>query len=232
MVIDASACLNSLTILKFDHHKTKPITIIIASNHSIMKLTIPEMDSLSENGFPIFKPYGDLWYLIAKNPDNEEGPHDVIFIGNCTQCYRMCSVHHFCQHDGHPPAVVAPLAVILEEESTITNPMPSIYTLHPKIAASMFGKRGADHVSNDPHMGCAPHYTIGSGYPDAILNHLEILPLLSWEGLSDEEEKDEMYRIIMNSFLEAIKRNCFEEDDLTNLKKAFPWISEGYPCIK
>jgi hypothetical protein len=70
-------------------------------------------------------------------------------------------------------------------------------------------------------MECAPHYTIGSGYPDAILNHLQILPLLSWEGLSDEEEKDEMYCIVMNSFLKAIKRNCFEEDDLEHLRKLF-----------
>jgi hypothetical protein len=99
--------------------------------------------------------------------------------------------------------------------------MPSVYTLHPKIAAAMFGKRGADHVSDNPHMECAPHYTIGSGYLDAILNHLQILPLLSWEGLSDEEEKDEMYCIVMNSFLKAIKRNCFEEDDLEHLRKLF-----------
>jgi hypothetical protein len=28
-------------------------------------------------------------------------------------CYQMCSVYHMCQHDGHPPAFVAPLAVVL-----------------------------------------------------------------------------------------------------------------------
>jgi hypothetical protein len=197
--------------LKFDHYKTNLFTIIIANAHFIMKLTIPEMNAISENGFPIFKPYGDLWYLIAENPDNEEGPHDVVFIGNCTSCYRMCSVHHLCQHDGHPPAIVAPLAVILKEKSTIRNLMPCVYTLHPKMAAAMLCKRGADHVSDHPHMECAPYYTIGHDYSNAILNHLQILPLLSWEGLSDEEEKDEAYRMIMSSFLKAIKSNCFKD---------------------
>jgi hypothetical protein len=133
----------------------------------------------------------------------------------------MCSVHHLCQYDGHPPAVVAPLAVILKEKLTISNPMPSVYTLHPKIAASMFGKRGADHVSNNPHMECAPHYTIGSGYPDAILNHLQILPLLSWEGLSDEEEKDEMYRIVMNSFLRPSNVIVLRKKTLNTSRKLF-----------
>jgi hypothetical protein len=43
-----------------------------------MKLTVPEMDALSDNGFPIFKPYGDPWYFVAKDPEKEEGPHDVL----------------------------------------------------------------------------------------------------------------------------------------------------------
>jgi hypothetical protein len=136
-----------------------------------------------------------------------------------------------CQHNGHLPAIVAPLAVILKEKSTIMDPMPCVYTLHPKISAAMLCKRGADHATDNPHMECSPCYTIGHDYSDAILNHLQILPRLSWEGLSDEEEKDEMYRVIMSSFLKAIQRNCFEEDDLEHLKRVFPWIGEGYPCI-
>jgi hypothetical protein len=97
-----------------------------------------------------------------------------------------------------------------------------MYTLQPKIAAAIFSKRGADHVSNQPNMPRALHFRIGNGYSDALLNHLQILPRLSMEGLSSKEVKDEAYRMIMSSFLKAIKRNCFEEDDLKNLKKAFP----------
>jgi hypothetical protein len=47
------------------------------------------------------------------------------------------------------------------------------------------------------------------------------------EGLNGEQVEDEAYRTIMGLFFHAIKHNCFEEEDLKNLKKAFPWIGEG-----
>jgi hypothetical protein len=79
-VIDPSAFHNSLTQFQ-SSVTTKPTTFIpisIAYIRLIMKLTVPKMDALSDNGFPIFKPYGDPWYFVAKDPEKEEGPHDVL----------------------------------------------------------------------------------------------------------------------------------------------------------
>jgi hypothetical protein len=58
------------------------VPIIIAHIQLIMKLTVPEMDALSDNGFPIFKP---MEIHGASLPRTEEGPPGICILGNCIE---------------------------------------------------------------------------------------------------------------------------------------------------
>jgi hypothetical protein len=60
-----------------------------------MKFTVPDMDTLNDTGFQIFKPYGDSWCLV-KGPDEEGGPHGICILGECVPfiiCPNMMDVH-------------------------------------------------------------------------------------------------------------------------------------------
>jgi hypothetical protein len=110
-----------------------------------MKLTDPDMDTLSDTGFPIFKPYGDPWYSCWGTMAMKGLITSVPLVTVC--CVTECVPSIIC---ANTMDIVAPLAVIITAHPMITKLMPCVYMLHPKIADFMFTERGADHVSNDP----------------------------------------------------------------------------------
>jgi hypothetical protein len=242
-MIDHSICLTIRQLVK--------IKILLSNRYSLisnMKLTIPEMTPLSQNGFPMFKPYGEQWCVVAQIAKDKRSSRPM---GNCSFCYRMCPINNVCQDNGHPPALSAPLAVTfvhdyeseiaaidqstfhgkveadLIRESNPTGQFPRVYILHPSIAAGLFKTDpNQERMSNPIGELRKPEWTLGDNDVPFLLNHLHILPRLSLEGLTQDELDFEEHRMYMRTILHAIQTNCFNEEVLETVKNCFPWIGE------
>jgi len=188
-----------------------------------MKLTIPEMTPLSNNGFPMFKPYGEQWCFVA---DAGGGKITCRPMGNCSTCYRMCPITHVCQDNGHPPALSAPLAVMFGTDYP-SGKSTRVYILHPSIAATMFKQDPKQGTVSEP-IGEArrPSWTLGDNDLPFLLNHLQILPRLNLDGLTQEERNFEEHRMHMRTILHAIHTNCFPQEVLDIIKGVFTWIGK------
>ena len=253
-MIDHSLCL---TIRRLVKTKTPPISNRYPLTIN-MKLTIPEMTPFAENGFPMFKPYGEQWCYVGKIGENQITSRPM---GNCSTCYRMCPLDRVCQHDGHPPALAAPLAITfvhdydseiakidqttfhgkldadMIRDSCSTGKMPRVYILHPAIAAGMF-KQNLEQARMSEPIGEArqPQWTLGDNDLPFLLNHLHILPRISLKGLTQEELDFETHRMFMRTILNAMQTNDFPQKVLETVQYCFPWIGkeveDGEPTIK
>ena len=207
-----------------------------------MKLTIPEMTPESDNGFPIFKPYGQHWYHVNISNKQRKGTtthvrtETVTPVGNCAGCIHVAPTGTVCGacNDGTLVAPVAPFVVTLVDNRNIPDEStsPRIYVLHPVITAELYKYEsgpGVETWSEHAFTMMDPREIPCAAQEHFIINHRKIFPYACGEDIIMDNPSPEDIQLVehqerMAKIRDAIKRNEFEQEDLDHLKACFPWI--------